>query len=163
MNAANVSKKPLAPPPPTPTSRLLRAFAYDPKLATELENFDVSEVTIPVQWEKLEPGPVGEYLEVIDWDPASDCAYPPVNLDDPRLAFQDGLAPSEGNPQFHQQMVYAVAMTTIQHFEKALGRRALWSPRKKKRKKAGAPDEYVPRLRIYPHAMREANAYYSPE
>jgi hypothetical protein len=29
--------------------------------------------------------------------------------------------PSESNPQFHQQMVYAVAMTTIQNFEKALG------------------------------------------
>ena len=44
-----------------------------------------------------------------------------------RLLAQDGLAPSEANPQFHQQMVYAVAMTTIGHFEQALGRVALWS------------------------------------
>ena len=33
-----------------------------------------------------------------------------------------GSTPSEGNPQFHQQMVYAVAMTTIHNFERALGR-----------------------------------------
>jgi len=28
---------------------------------------------------------------------------------------------------------------------------------------AGKPDEYVGRLRVYPHALREANAYYSPQ
>ena len=53
----------------------------------------------------------------------------PVDLDDPRLLAQDGWAPSEGNPQFHQQMVYAVAMKTIEHFERALGRPVLWRPR----------------------------------
>ena len=42
---------------------------------------------------------------------------------------QDGLEPSESNPQFHQQMVYAVAMNTIQSFERALGRRVMWAPR----------------------------------
>ena len=45
-----------------------------------------------------------------------------------QLFAQDGLEPSEGNPKFHQQMVYAVAMNTIRHFEAALGRKALWSP-----------------------------------
>jgi len=52
-------------------------------------------------------------------------------------------------------------MTTISHFEQALGRKVLWSTRR-------LPDptlyqEFVQRLRIYPHAMREANAYYSPQ
>src|SRR6185369_4705743 len=71
------------------------------------------------------------------------------------LLVQDGLRPAEANPQFHQQMVYAVAMRTIQHFEEALGRVALWSPRRV---------EYnVQRLRIYPHALRAENAFYSPE
>jgi hypothetical protein len=58
-------------------------------------------------------------------------------------------------------MVYAVAMTTIRHFERALGRVALWSPRHQ----TGGRyvDAWVPRLRIYPHALREANAFYSPE
>src|SRR5262249_16002930 len=71
-------------------------------------------------------------------------------------------APSEGNPQFHQQMVYAVAMTTIRLFENALGRRAMWAPRLYK-KDERLREEYVGRLRIHPHALREANAYYSPE
>ena len=56
-------------------------------------------------------------------------------------------------------MVYAVAMRTIYNFEQALGRKALWSPRMR-----GKDDrEYVQKLRIYPHALRERNAYYHPE
>ena len=118
----------------------------------------INEVALPVRWEDdLAPGPVGEYLEVIDHDPASDCFYPPVDLNDPYLLAQDGLPPSEGNPQFHQQMVYAVAMTTIANFERALGRRAFWSSR------SDSPDRgFIEKLRVYPHALRQANAYYSP-
>src|SRR5262249_42102822 len=71
-------------------------------------------------------------------------------------------APSEANPQFHQQMVYAVAMSTIRHFELALGRRALWSPRRYETTPSGK-EEFVQRLRVYPHGLREANAYYSPD
>ena len=82
-----------------------------------------------------------------------------VDLNDAYLLAQDGLAPSEGNPQFHQQMVYAVVMNTIEHFEHALGRVALWSPHKRPDKSK----EYVQRLRIYPHALREANAFYDPD
>ena len=61
-------------------------------------------------------------------------------------------------------MVYAVAMSTIRNFERALGRRALWSPRLGRGpREAHVRREFVQRLRIYPHALREANAYYSPE
>ena len=113
---------------------------------------------------RLRPGPVGQYIEVVDFDPASDCFYRPVDLNDPHLLAQDGLPPSEGNPQFHQQMVYAVGMKTIEHFERALGRLALWSPRTIPSRRGDKKRyEYVPRLRIYPHALREANAYYSME
>ena len=59
-------------------------------------------------------------------------------------------------------MVYAVSMKTIDHFERALGRVALWASRLVKTK-TGYESYYVPRLRIYPHALREKNAYYSPE
>jgi len=151
--------------PLPPKDRRLRIFALDPSLGGSLEFVDSSVATVNVRYEQdadgnsvLKPGPVGEYLEVVDVDPASDRFYHPVDLDDPRLLLQDGLAPSEGNPQFHQQMVYAVAMRTISSFEDALGRRALWAAHRR-------PDggyEYVPRLRIYPHALRARNAYYSP-
>jgi hypothetical protein len=147
---------------PAPPYRRLRAFAFDPILGTRIETYEINEVTIRLPWETgLAEGPVDEYLEVVDYDPASQVFYPPVNLNDPALLAQDGLAPAEGSPQFHQQMVYAVARTTIAHFERALGRRALWSPARVS-SGAGARYEYVDRLRIYPHALREANAYYSP-
>jgi pimeloyl-ACP methyl ester carboxylesterase len=146
-----------------PPFRRLRAFALDPSLSRRLETTDINQVTIHVPWEdNLEPGPVGEYLEVVDVDPPAGCFYEPVNLNDPYIVAQDGLAPSEGTPQFHQQMVYAVAMTTIQTFEMALGRRAMWSPRITSKPDGQVTHDYIPRLRIYPHALREENAYYSP-
>jgi hypothetical protein len=147
---------------PSPQHRRLRAFAFDPILSRHIETHEINEVTIKVPWENnLTLGPVDDYLEVVDYDPASQVFYAPVDLNDSRLLAQDGLPPSEGNPQFHQQMVYAVARTTIDHFERALGRRALWSPRLVQGPDS-VTDEYIGRLRIYPHALREANAYYSP-
>ncbi|MEM1319008.1 MAG: hypothetical protein AAGG75_02065 [Bacteroidota bacterium] len=153
-----------------PFFRKLRVFANDPSLANSLETASINEVTLKVIWEVdrlsgksiLQPGPIGEYLEVIDYDPASRAFYAPVDLNNPYLLAQDGLQPSEENPQFHQQMVYAVAMTTIDFFEQALGRVILWSPRVVKDENGRfLREDYVQRLRIYPHALREANAYYS--
>jgi len=146
---------------PRPPHRRLRAFAFDPILSRRIETREINEVTINLPWEdNLGPGPVDDYLEVVDYDPASQAFYEPVDLNDEHLLAQDGLPPSEGNPQFHQQMVYAVARTTIGHFERALGRRALWSIRLVE-VDGGLKDEFVERLRVHPHALREANAYYS--
>jgi hypothetical protein len=145
-----------------PAVRRLRIFAFDPSLGTRLETSGINELTVEVTWEDdLEKGPIGEYVEVVDADPASGMFYRPVDLNDRNLLAQDGVAPSESNPQFHQQMVYAVAMTTIRHFERALGRVSLWADR---RITAGGDirDQFVRRLRIYPHALRDRNAYYSP-
>jgi prepilin-type processing-associated H-X9-DG protein len=135
----------------------------------------LNELTYKVRWEEgLGKGPVGEYLEVVDYDPTTASWYAPVDLNDPYLLAQDGLSPSESNPKFHQQMVYAVVMTTIANFEQALGRQVIWSPRRMAKEdrsvertlKSRNPDEqyeeYVQRLRVYPHAFRDANAFYSP-
>ena len=56
-------------------------------------------------------------------------------------------------------------MTTIRNFERALGRtRAVGAAARRRGANAeGRRRDYVQRLRIYPHALREANAYYSPE
>jgi hypothetical protein len=147
----------------------LRGYAFDPSLSIQLDTASINEIIFNVPWEDVEdmrPGPVGEYLEVVDVDPASGCCYQPVDLNDRQLLAQNGLPPSEGNPHFHQQMVYAVSMTTIRNFERALGRWALWSPKMSGEDQGGDSTdreiEYVPRLRICPHALREANAYYSP-
>ena len=150
-----------------PAWRRLEIFAIDPSIDTSLENVAISRCVLPVRWEPLDPGPIGQYIEVVDVDPSSRCVYDPVDLEDKHLVAQNGLTPSEGSPQFHQQMVYAVAMKTIENFERAIGRRILWSERiydsNGKFIKGLSDDErYVPRLRIYPHALREANAFYSP-
>ena len=150
----------LASGPARPTRRLLRGYAFDPSLATQLETALVSEVTYKVPWEDdLTEGPVGEYVEVVDVDPPSGCVYAPLDLNHPNVLAQCGLAPSEGNPQFHQQMVYAAAMTTIDRFERALGRKAFWRGRFDPKANPGDRQSgYVQRLRIYPHALRMAAA-----
>ena len=153
---------------PRPVYRRLRGYAFDPSLSIHLDTAVINEITYKVDWEDsgdgngLMPGPIGRYIEVVDYDPASKCFYAPVNLNDPHILAQDGLPASEGNPQFHQQMVYAVTMTTIRNFERALGRPALWAPRLV-REGNNRRYEFVERLRVYPHALREANAYYSPD
>jgi len=142
----------------SPTSRRLRGYAFDPSLSIHLDTALVNETVFKVHWEEnLEKGPIGEYLEVVDFDPASNCFYEPIDLSNNYILAQDGVQPTESSPQFHQQMVYAVAMTTIQNFEKALGRKTLWSSYRK-----GAEKDFIKQLRIYPHALREKNAYYSP-
>ena len=103
--------------PPRPKSRRIQVFAFDPSLNLELEAATINQLTLQIPWEDLHPGPVGEYLEVVDVDPPSNMFYPPVDLDNRFLLAQDGLSPSEGTPQFHQQMVYAVASRTIANFE----------------------------------------------
>lgn len=146
---------------PLPNRRRLRIFSFDPALAARYDLVGMSGITIDIPWEKdLKPGPIGEYVEVVDIDPGSKAAYAPIDLNSPSLLATDGFQPSESNPGFHQQMSYAVAMKTIEHFERALGRKALWSSH---RHGNDYQENYVPRLRIYPHALRQQNAFYSPQ
>lgn len=142
-----------------PIFRNLRGYAFDPSLSLRIDTAKINKIIYKVNWEPLEPGPIGEYLEVIDYDPTVATFYKPVDLDEKDILAEDGLRPSVSNPKFHQKMVYAVAMITIQNFEMALGRKIIWASKIT----GGRPfEEYVQRLRIYPHALRDANAYYSP-
>ena len=146
-----------------PAFRKLRGYAFDPLLSMGIDTVDINNIVYNIRWEEppiFGEGPVGEYLEVVDYDPTIRARHAPVDLNHPYILANDGLTPSESNPQFHQQMVYAVSMLTIQNFEQAIGRKIIWAPRLLKDPKKY--EEYVPRLRIYPHALREANAYYSP-
>lgn len=145
-----------------PYYRYLRGYALDPGFSTQLSTMTINEVNYKIRWEQVLPGPIGEYVEVIDIDPASNCYYEPIDLNAQNVLSQGGLAPSEGNPQFHQQMVYAVIMKTIHHFEHALGRKIIW--RDRDFKEAGSIKlQYVEKLRVHPHALRDANAYYDPD
>lgn len=159
-----------APSLTAPPYRRIRVYATDPSFSTRLETASINEVALKVRWEdELGPGPTGEYLAVNETDaddqPVLDPdrkPLRPVNLNDKYLLAQDGWAPSEGNPQFHQQMVYAVSMKTIEHFEQALGRPVLWRHRKNPDNKMD-DSQFVRRLAVRPHALRQANAFYSPD
>jgi Subtilase family len=151
--------------PPTPAYRRIRVLAKDPTVASTFATASVGEATVEIPWEPVEPTPTGfrgEYVEIVDdaIAPADD-GSPAPGLDHPHLLAQDGWVPSPGNVHFHQQMVYGIAMKTIEHFERGLGRPVLWRPRKQ-----GDPNDdsrYVRRLTLRPHALEEANAYYSPD
>ncbi len=148
---------------PTPDTRPLKCYAFDPSHG----KFFGNEMTLGVKYEKLIPGPIGERVAVIDYDGENKRFYKPVDLDDPSLLISSGLNPTESDPRFHQQMVYAVASETIQNFEAALGRRIRWRrqervPNKKGKRPKGPLPGDIYRLNLYPHAMVSANAAYSP-
>ena len=146
--------------------RYLRGFSLDPSFSTRLDTMAINEITYAIRWERVEKGPVGEYFEIVDYDPASDCFYDAVNLSSEEVLAQHGLDPSEGNPKFHQQFVYTIAMKTLEHFEHSLGRKVIWAPRVVSEKRGNREvlvKQFVSRLRIYPHAFRDANAFYTPE
>jgi hypothetical protein len=147
-----------------PPYRKLRGYAFDPSSSLNLDTAEINQIVYKVPWENdLQPGPEGEYIKVVDRDPASNATYYPIDLNDPDILASDGLTPSETNPQFHQQMVYAVIMYTIKNFEKALGRKVLWSPVENIDSQGRRQIDFVQKLFVYPHAIRDQNAYYSPE
>jgi len=150
--------------PSQPAYRYLRGYTLDPGFSTQLDTMGINHTIYRIRWEDLanSPGPSGEYFEVIDIDPSSDCYYEPVDLNSVEVLSQNGLSPSEGNPQFHQQFVYTIAMKVLDHFEQSLGRKIIWNPRPyRKGYSTENKDRYVDKIRIYPHALREANAFYS--
>ncbi len=128
--------------------RPLKIYAFDPTRGRSLGN----HMTVHVPYEPdLQPGPVGKYVAVIDYDGIQKRYYKPVNLNDPEILLSGGLSPNEANPQFHQQMVYAVVTETIRRFEFALGRPIRW-------RRGGDR-----KLKVFPHAMAAANAFYDRE
>lgn len=132
-----------------PPRRPLQIFASDPMMGRAAGN----RVRIDVATEPLTVGPAGERVVVIDYDSANERYYTPVDLNDSAVLMRGGLDPAESDPRFHQQMVYAVAMKTIENFDRALGRRLEFRQKNK---------SVVP-LRILPHAFHGANAFFDPE
>ncbi len=145
---------PRASKPANPTQRTLRVYAFDPSRGARLDN----HLSIRIPYEPLTKGPVGRKIAVIDYDASNKCYYEGVNLESTAILGQNGLAPSEANPQFHQQMVYAVVMDTIRRFEMALGREVRW-----RSDHTAKTTAHHGLLKVYPHAMQEANAFYDPD
>ena len=151
---------------PAPIIRRLRVFAIDPGMTARFETAVLNEMTLEIPWEELAAGPVGEYVAIVDQDEKGRQVHDPVDLDRLDILAQDGLPPSDGNPQFRQQMVYAVAMRTLRNFERALGRVVHWAPRTTQKKPSRKQDEaptYERQLRLYPHYYQTENAHLESE
>jgi hypothetical protein len=137
-----------------PVRRPLKVYAFDPTVGRRLNNY----MTIEVPYEDLLKGPIGRKIAVIDYDATNKRFYQPVDLDAPAVLLGHGLTPSESDPRFHQQMVYAVVSSIIARFEFALGREIKWRPFPGSRR----DEPFRRHLRVFPHAFQQANAFYDP-
>jgi hypothetical protein len=127
-----------------PDRRRLRTFAFDPMTSRLSGRY----LTLDVPFEHLQPGPGGDLVQVVDFDVTRGTWYQPVVLDDIVVLAQDGLRPMESDPRSHQQIVYAVAMSVLERFERFVGRRFRWRGEQK--------------LRLVPHAFEGRNAFFDP-
>ncbi len=121
--------------------RRLKVYAFDPQLGRRRRH----RISIEVPYEKLEPGPVGRIIEVVDYDAGSQKLYEPVDLDRKDILAGGGLEPRVDDPQFHQQMVYGITMKVVSNFERALGRALR-----------------IDKLTVLPHAFEGRNAFFHP-
>jgi hypothetical protein len=124
-------------------------LAQDPSITTRGAAL-TTQVLAPN--EHLEAGPRGHRVHVIDFDAGARVYYTPRKhglLRDPYANITD-LDKLVRDPHFHQQNVYAIAMSTLSEFERALGRSVCWGF-----------DDPSHELKIAPHAFADANAYYS--
>jgi hypothetical protein len=136
-------------PPPPPRQRPALIIAQDPSVRIGGEIL-LARINIPA--ERLQRGPKGYRVEVVDFDVTSETLYLPENpidldqwLTRSRKRLGDALV---RNPEFHRHNVYALVMKTLARFEFALGRRVNWGF-----------DGH--QLKVAPHAFSDANAFYS--
>lgn len=126
-------------------------LAQDPSITDAHGNALTTTVDLPA--ERLERGPKGHRVHVVDYDASTDRVYAPRTTDVERDHYSrvrdvDRLV---RDPWFHQQNVYALVMSTLFRFERALGRPAEWAFR----------DSH--QIKVAPHAYQDANAAYSRE
>jgi hypothetical protein len=131
-------------------TRSWTVLAQDPAVLGPKGRALTTRVTVPA--ERLEPGPKGHRIHVIDIDATRDTYYKPRHkalYDDPYADVTD-IDRLVADPHFHQQNVYAITMATLGHFQVALGRPVSWGF-----------DSPAHHLKVAPHAFADANAYYS--
>ncbi len=146
-----------------PPTRKLTIVAKDPGLRLGGPDGPMAFAQVDVPAEILAKGPTGYRIKVVDYNTTEQRAYldtqswqlasgelvdpfaPPAGVSILDKTYQDAVL---ANPNFHAQNAYAIAMRTLGHFERALGRRVSWS--------SGGHQ-----LHIAPHAFAQANAFYS--
>lgn len=148
-----MASRKLSQPKPTdlaPT-RKISVIAQDPSVK---RGSSIVMATIDVPAEDLAVGPIGYRVQIVDYD-ASQRRFngthelPASHADEPS-SWHRGDAAILSDLAFHAQNAYALVMKTLARFEFALGRRIPWS-------------FGTHQLKVAPHGMRDANAFYSPE
>jgi hypothetical protein len=140
--------------PDDPIARPLRVMALDPAAS----RLDGCVAVVDVPYEPLEPGPIGALLAVDDQDGATGQRLAAIDLDDPRVLLGRGRDATATDPQFHQQMVYAVCARVVAEFRRALGRHLAWGF-----DAADTGSRHGGRLVLRPHAFVGENAFYDEE
>lgn len=133
-------------------TRRWTVLAQDPDVLDEQGYALTTTVEVPA--ERLERGPKGHRIHVIDYDASTDFFYS-ARRDTPekdRYTKAKDIDRLVRDPHFHQQNVYALTMSTLYEFERSLGRPVDWG--------LAAPSH---QLKVAPHAFQDANAYYSRE
>jgi hypothetical protein len=129
----------------------MTVIAQDPSVRL---NGSIVTAKIAVPAEELADGPVGYRLQLIDYDSTTRTLYGthslPKSYETEPAAWQSGELRIINDYRFHAQNTYALVMKTLARFEFALGRRLGWSFK-------------THQLKVAPHAMYDANAFYSPE
>jgi hypothetical protein len=136
-----------------PGTQTLTIIAQDPTVRAADDRILRAQAVVPA--EELAAGPWGHRVQVIDYDRTRDLLYPPLSYEvtasgtlvDPYADAADEVL--LGDPRFHAQNVFAIAMRTLARFEQALGRRVNW----------GFGEAH--QLKLVPHAFTDANAFYS--
>lgn len=132
-------------------TRKMTVIAQDPSVR---RGSKIVMAAIDVPAEDLDLGPMGYRVQVVDFDATRRVFHGehdlPQSLADEPKSWQEGSARLERDFRFHAQNTYALVMKTLARFEFALGRRIPWSFR-------------THQLKVAPHGMADANAFYSPE
>jgi hypothetical protein len=132
-----------------PGNRRISVIAQDPGVRRK-GRILMAEIEIPV--ETLMAGPVGYRVQVVDYDSSTDrylgSHVVPDMIDHEPKGWRRGDLSIVDDYQFHAQNAYALVMKTLARFEYALGRRIGW-----------AFD--VHQIKVAPHGMMDANAFYS--
>jgi hypothetical protein len=125
--------------------------AQDPGVRRHDGGILMAQVAVPA--EDLIAGPTGYRVQVVDYDATERRFHGshslPAGEEDEPPAWAKGSDRIKDDFRFHAQNVYALVMRTLARFEFALGRRLSWS----------FPSH---QLKIAPHGMVDANAFYSP-
>jgi hypothetical protein len=134
-----------------PPTRRMTVIAQDPSVRRGKQ---IVMATIDVPAEPLAIGPIGYRVQIVDYDSTQRVFHgrhdlPAMEEDEPK-SWHAGNPSIQKDFRFHAQNTYALVMKTLARFEFALGRRIPWSFR-------------THQLKIAPHGMADANAFYSPE